>query len=337
MRATRNKAVAIAAAVVVLVAALMTTVARAAIPHGGNSLTIGFCETPDWKADFSTSSPVADVVCIATAIPHEGDDGYDYDFAAAGFSGLEMPVDQDGWATLAEQAARRITPSTETIKIRDGETARDLGAGIYLALVHDADRELAYGDGIASSLTVETKEWTYSFAPTAIALPSRADGNSGAWQKDVTVTMKQTRAPGSGSIRIDKAVRGYDGKPAVFVYDIRGYDDRGNLAYHESRSIRVASSQEGDVTESLVVSPVPTGLKIQVDEEYSGAGYSLVDRAGPDDAVTSREGQPRFSFVNERNGDGVSGDGIRNEFVYDEDGNGDWTWHAAPAEKAGER
>lgn len=342
MRTKKNRLLLLAVTGLIVAVTAIASIATAAPQDGGNSLTIRFCENDEWGEDFSqTTGVTVDLVKVATARPHDGDNGYDYDFAEAGFPGTSLPdlPDEGDWDAAGEAVSKLVSEGTPKVTITDTNEFRDLDDGIYLVLVHDGNHPVAYGNGIADSLLVETERWTYSFAPSLVALPSRAvtDGAFGEWQKDVTATMKPTRATGVGSVRIDKTIEGFDGRPVILAYEIVGRTTDGEVAYRETRSLSVPAGTPGEEHASIVINDVPTGLTIAVDEAYPGADYSLVDTMVPDDPVTARDRQPTFSFRNRHAGTGTTGGGITNRFVYDEDGNKDWTWHADESGKEGQQ
>lgn len=312
--------------------AILATAAKGAEPTGENSLTIGFCDNETWQADFATAHPVAELMKVATATPHDDDDAYDYDFGAMGFEGIDLPSepDQDDWTKTATQVASLVDGATERVTLRDSNRADGLDDGLYLLLVHDDAHPLAYGPGIGDSLIADTAGWSYSFPPVIIALPSRdiEDGAFTDWTHDVTATLKPTRSPGMGSIRIEKTIRGFDGNETILVFHVIGRDSDGNIRYDEHRPMEVQAGGSDEAHASIVIGDVPTSLLVSVTEEYPGAGYRLVDSTAPEDPTTGRGTPPVFSFVNEKTDGSKTGGGIANRFVYDEDGKHDWTWHA---------
>lgn len=333
---TINRIIALAVIGMAIAVTAISTVARADMQGGGNSLTIRFCENDEWGEDFSQATDVTvDLVKVATARMHATDAGYDYDFAEAGFPGVDFPAtpEDEDWERATESVARLVTADTPKMTVTGTNSVPSLEDGVYLVLVHDRSHPVAYGEDVASSLLVETERWSYSFAPALVALPSRAvtdDGTLGDWQKDVTATMKPTRNAGMGSIRIDKTVEGFDGRATTLVYEIVG-EANGEIAYRETRSLSIPAGAAGEAHASVVINDVPTGLTVSVREAYPGAGYELAGMTAPDNPVTARDYQPAFSFRNKPDGTGTSGGGITNRFVYDEDGNRDWTWHAKTA------
>ena len=175
---------------------------------GRNSITVVPCDNDDWRADFDGTDARVTVVKVAEAVPLKGHDAYEYDFAAMGFDGISVPAqptDED-WAAVASAVARNLTGSEESYEL-SGEvlTVGGLTDGMYLLLPHGGDRELAYGDSIASSLSIETDEWAYSYAPSLVALPYRIASEQAptAWETSVTVTMKPTREERGGTLPPD--------------------------------------------------------------------------------------------------------------------------------------
>lgn len=311
---------------------LMVTMARAAVTAGNNSLTISFCGNNSWQDDFATAQPVAELFKVAEAIPRDGEAAYDYDFEAMGFEGVTIGAEpnDDDWTEVASKVSTLLTEDMNHVTLRGTNTTEGLDDGLYMLLVHDDSHPVAYGNGIASSLIVDTAGWSYSFAPVIVGMPSRdlVDGAFTDWTHDVEATLKPTRAPGIGSIRIEKTVRRFDGKEATLVFHIVGTDRDGNVRYDERRSLVVSAGDSSEAHASVVIGDIPTDLTVSVTEEYAGAGYTLVDSASPDNPITVRGTQPSFSFVNEKTDTSETGGGVTNRFVYDEEGDQDWNWHA---------
>ncbi len=262
-------------------------------------------------------------------------------FENVDLSGISSGTTADEWLEMAAQAAkeenlkaaspiRQVTQAGET-------TFENLTPGMYL---------VAPEDSYNPDYTVQ-----YTFTPYLTALPSSAyaiqydaDGNpiqdtanSDDWDYHTTVGLKPEAEPQFGQLKINKILDNFNetlGK-ATFVFQVEGRDEDGNLAYSEV----VSTTHESLATETVVLDQIPAGIRVSVEEVYSGASYETVGNKvwsdiliWSDAAVDHAAGgtvngeviqTAEVSFQNRYDGGNRGGYGVTNEFTNGGDG---WEW-----------
>ncbi len=174
---------------------------------------------------------------------------------------------------------------------------------------------------------VETEEWSYTFNPILLAVPS-ADQESGEWMYECAVSMKAERESRLTGIVIQKTLQNYNATlgPTTFLFEVRAEKD-GELVY----SNVAALTMSGPGTQSVTVEGIPAGAHVTVTEVYSGASYSPVGgqvSVEVEDLPLPEDGQEyaRVPFTNDYNNRRVPDSAVTNTFVYDGTG---WQWQSS--------
>lgn len=269
------------------------------------------------------------------------------------------------WDALAQVLAgqvrdKDITPNVSTILKQKSD---GLEPGLYLILARDKDltgkdqfEEIDVETGEATSeklltTVMNTEANKYNFRPVLVVVPSKsqdanqkdpsapemhiATSDEGKWIYDVNVYLKPTQAPLYGSLVINKKIvtlnnRPIDEKwitPVTVVFRINGWKDErktGEPFYSNYASITIPNGTP------VTVEHIPVGTYVEVEEEYTGAGYTRVlDGEGP--ILTAvipapDEGTPQvtFTFKDTYNDELKKGYGIMNTFTKTDADN--WSW-----------
>ena len=288
---------------------------------GGINVLMVNVSANEGDSDIRATDTRVDLYRIATGTKNPSYDSYDYAFDIAAFKDLGDGYDpsfmtSDSWQRMADVAKAIVQEKgiRADATAKTGERVAGLADGIYLVLVPEAT----------------TGRNTYSFVPALVALPGKvgADGApvyntaSGRWANadpvvPVPVTVKWSRTPRYGSLRIDKTVRDFKGEAATFVYHITDVETGGKV-YENYAAVQYTA--EG--TKGITVGHIPAGIELAVTEEYTGARHRLVSEATQTVTVVADE-SVRVEFENEPDNTGTGGHGIENHFVFDE-GRGDW-------------
>ena len=314
------------------------------------SLSIAqYAEGHEFAADFPQANVEVDLYLVAEAVIQPGFDAIDLNLT----DDFENVVDLTAMGTVAEQAAQAVAAMhTATAVNEDGEALVEpaytiayggsksssdetdpLVRGLYLLVPHGADIE----DYVAGDVTIaRSPVYEYTFEPQLITVPTRVagDGSSvvmtsddGAWVYNITVTLKAERAERFGSLMIEKTVDGFDGKPATFVFSLTEVDETG-AAVPGGYSNVASVYFNGGTSERTVVTMIPAGIRVAVEEIYSGARYDDVTEEPlqtvliiADGAVSDETPMASVSYVNRYNNSGRGGYGIENLFTYEE---GEW-------------
>ena len=312
-----------------------------------NSLTVEATDTESMSEDIAKAGVVVDIYRVASAKKDSSFDTYNYTWEnytwEAPFD--EGPVKTEGldanaWNKLAADAAKKLAGAeAQSVTADAGAAIEKLDTGIYLVLAHGRDVEVTFAEDGSVVLKAYSELYEYSYLPVLVAVPSKAADESGAirtddaygpWLADVKVSLKPSRDPLYGSLRIDKLVEGAPEsvEPATFVFHITGttldgkaYDDYAQVYY------------TGGASASTTVTHIPAGTRVKVIESYEGARYELVKSDDEEKVivadrwVTDQNPMAYAAFENQPVG-GNPGTGIENRYELSEDG--DWHWFSVP-------
>ncbi len=196
----------------------------------------------------------------------------------------------------------------------EGTDPEDSAAGLYLVLVRNAnaaiDQHAQYVSGTDTIVTTSTYKYTYQ--PLLVVVPSTNndlkaevddDGNpitdeygnpiiptvmtsDGEWYNEVAVTLKPLREAARGTFKIVKRVPKFDqnenNKKATFVFEIKtdNYPDYV-LEPHYNDVIEISFDKAGEKTwpddylKQEDWPTLPVGVKVTVEERYTGSVYVL--------------------------------------------------------------
>ena len=314
-------------------------------------------EEDSFGEDLAEAGVVLDLYRVARAVKAQGYDSYNYDMMPEyGFEIPEHP-EKGAWEALAQEAAKDALQggASGTLvkdKVKPGEKTK-LDAGLYLVIargqsltnVADYLEEITQkneetGEETTKLATVaHSSRYTYRFAPQLVSLPTKeaeGDGeantaNPGDWVYDLTVNLKPERAPRFGSLEIVKTFSSYETEealrePATCVFEITAVLD-GEVVYSNVESITFTAAGE----ESVIVDHIPAGAQVTVKEIYSGSAYDLTVPGDRIETITADQ-VVGVLFINTYKGEKKKGHGIKNQFVYDE--NGGWQWYSDPPQEA---
>lgn len=238
-------------------------------------------------------------------------------------------------ATWAERAAKAkkllkddTEPTTTTLTQRRG-TATGLDTGLYLV----------------DTPKVITTNYTYTFTPYLVSLPTNNYYNNGQtsddWIYDLTkesnsaVGLKPEQHVRYGDLVIKKELKDHNatfGNNATFVFqiDITTLDKKT-----ETRIEELTFSAAGD--DSVTITKIPAGSHVKVTEVYSGASYELASAKSQETDIIAnpeKETEVEFkpaevSFINKHDGRTNGGYGVKNNFKLDETGQYQYTKPAA--------
>ena len=304
------------------------------------SISLGvaeYAEGHEFAEDFPLADVVVDVYLVAEAAVQSGADAYGFiltdDFADV--------VDLDDMAAIEAQSAQAVAAMRAataegsgiepvfTIAYGGSVSSPELTQGLYLLVPHGADIT-DYVDG--DTTIAQSPVYEYHFEPQLVSIPTRVpdDGSSvvrtsdsGAWVYDIAVTLKAERSERFGSLRIEKTVNGFDGLPVTFVFSITEVDESGAAVpggYSNVAAIYYDGTAQSAYT---VVTMIPAGINVVVEEIYSGARYDNVTARlrqtvaiVADGAVSEDTPMAVVSYVNDRNDNGNHGYGIENNFTF---------------------
>ena len=237
------------------------------------------------------------------------------------------------WAERAAKAKKLLKDDTEptTTTLTQGRgTATGLDTGLYLV----------------DTPKVITTNYTYTFTPYLVSLPTNNYYNNGQtsddWIYDLTkesnsaVGLKPEQHVRYGDLVIKKELKDHNatfGNNATFVFqiDITTLDKKT-----ETRIEELTFSAAGD--DSVTITKIPAGSHVKVTEVYSGASYELASAKSQETDIIAnpeKETEVEFkpaevSFINKHDGRTNGGYGVRNNFKLDENGQYQYT---EPAEK----
>ena len=225
------------------------------------------------------------------------------------------------WAERAAEAKKLLKDDTEptTTTLTQGRgTATGLDTGLYLV---DAPK-------------VITTNYTYTFTPYLVSLPTNNYYNNGQtsddWIYDLTkesnsaVGLKPEQHVRYGDLVIKKELKDHNatfGNNATFVFqiDITTLDKKTETRIEEL-TFNAAGSH------SVTIEKIPAGSHVKVTEVYSGASYELASAKSQETDIianpekeTEVEFKPaKVSFINKHDGRTNGGYGVKNNFKLDE-------------------
>lgn len=231
------------------------------------------------------------------------------------------------WAARAKEAQKLLKDSvnpTATVTLAAGTgSLADLATGLYLV----------------DTPEVVTTNYTYTFTPYLVSLPTNnyySNGND-TWIYDLTkeynsaVGLKPEEHARYGDLKINKTLAHHNattGKKATFVFKIEITPLKGKT---ETRIESLDFEAAGD--SSVTITRIPAGATVTVKEEYSGASYKLTSAYDQTTKIiaTDEKGAPvSVSFTNDVDDNMNGGYGVKNNFKLNENGQYQYT---EPAEK----
>ena len=231
------------------------------------------------------------------------------------------------WAARAKEAQKLLKDSvnpTATVTLAAGTgSLADLATGLYLV----------------DTPEVVTTNYTYTFTPYLVSLPTNnyySNGND-TWIYDLTkkynsaVGLKPEEHARYGDLKINKTLAHHNattGKKATFVFKIEITSLKGKT---ETRIESLDFEAAGD--SSVTITRIPAGATVTVKEEYSGASYKLTSAYDQTTKIiaTDEKGAPvSVSFTNDVDDNMNGGYGVKNNFKLNENGQYQYT---EPAEK----
>lgn len=237
------------------------------------------------------------------------------------------------WADRAKKAKEKLkndTKPTRTVTLTDGSGSEEnLDTGLYLV----------------DTPKVITANYTYTFTPYLVSLPTNNYYNNGQtsddWIYDLTkeynsaVGLKPEEHVRYGNLVINKELVDHNatfGNNATFVFqiDITTLDKKT-----ETRIEELTFSAAGD--DSVTITKIPAGSHVKVTEVYSGASYELASAKSQETDIIAnpeKETEVEFkpaevSFINKHDGRTNGGYGVKNNFKLDENGQYQYTKPAA--------
>ena len=233
------------------------------------------------------------------------------------------------WADSAKEAQKMLKESVEptaTVTLAAGTgSLADLATGLYLV----------------DTPEVVTTNYTYTFTPYLVSLPTNnyySNGNDD-WIYDLTkeynsaVGLKPEEHARYGDLKINKTLAHHNattGKKATFVFKIEITPLKGKT---ETRIESLDFEAAGD--SSVTITKIPAGATVKVTEVYSGASYKLISENDQETTIVATDkdakGDPAsVSFTNDVDDNMNGGYGVKNNFKLDENGQYQYT---EPAEK----
>ncbi len=302
-------------------------------------------------ADLKNADVVIDLYQVAKAVPVEGYDTYTFEFLS-GYEKLEEIYDKApenaDWRKMAQSAARYALENADPVTGGKGapvySPVGDLECGLYLLIargngIEDYTTEITQEDGAKDIATVaHSQEYTYTFAPELISLPSKQIENAdetvdnttagnGAWQYSMNVKLKPLQERRYGPLRIIKTLESYEmGDPATFIFHITAkYNGK---EYKDVVSITFTPEDVEGQKSYLLEDKIPVGAEVIVEEIYhGGSDYEQVaispangtvtitppDEANPDNVVS-------VEFTNRYKDTDHGSGSVTNEFNHTENG-----------------
>ena len=233
------------------------------------------------------------------------------------------------WADRAKEAQKMLKESVEptaTVTLAAGtRSLADLATGLYLV----------------DTPEVVTTNYTYTFTPYLVSLPTNnyySNGNDD-WIYDLTkeynsaVGLKPEEHARYGDLKINKTLAHHNattGKKATFVFKIEITPLKGKT---ETRIESLDFEAAGD--SSVTITKIPAGATVTVKEEYSGASYKLTSANDQNATIVATDRGAKVdpasvSFTNDIDDNMNGGYGVKNNFKLDENGQYQYT---EPAEK----
>lgn len=172
------------------------------------------------------------------------------------------------WAARAKEAQKLLKNSvkpTTTVTLAAGTgSLADLATGLYLV----------------DTPEVVTTNYTYTFTPYLVSLPTNnyySNGND-TWIYDLTDTnaigLKPEEHARYGDLKIYKTLANHNattGKKTTFVFQIDITPRKSDKTETRIESLDFKAAGESSVT----ITKIPAGAAVKVTEVYSGASYKL--------------------------------------------------------------
>lgn len=230
------------------------------------------------------------------------------------------------WADRAKEAQKMLKESVEptaTVTLAKGIGSKDgLATGLYLV----------------DTPEVVTTNYTYTFTPYLVSLPTNNYYSSGndTWIYDLTDTnaigLKPEEHARYGDLKINKTLANHNattGKKATFVFKIEITPLKGKT---ETRIESLDFEAAGD--SSVTITKIPAGAKVKVTEVYSGASYKLTSANDQTATIVatdrgSTNTPASVSFTNDIDDNMNGGYGVKNNFKLDENDQYQYTKPAA--------
>lgn len=230
------------------------------------------------------------------------------------------------WADRAKEAQKMLKESVEptaTVTLAKGIGSKDgLATGLYLV----------------DTPEVVTTNYTYTFTPYLVSLPTNNYYSSGNddWIYDLTDTnaigLKPEEHTRYGDLKINKTLVNHNattGKKATFVFKIEITPLKGKT---ETRIESLDFEAAGD--SSVTITKIPAGAKVKVTEVYSGASYKLTSVNDQTATIVatdrgSTNTPASVSFTNDIDDNMNGGYGVKNNFKLDENDQYQYTKPAA--------
>ena len=217
------------------------------------------------------------------------------------------------WAARAKEAQKLLKDSvkpTTTVTLAAGTgSLADLATGLYLV----------------DTPEVVTTNYTYTFTPYLVSLPTNnyySNGND-TWIYDLTDTnaigLKPEEHARYGDLKINKTLANHNattGKKTTFVFQI----DITRKGKTETRIESLDFESAGD--SSVTITKIPAGATVKVTEVYSGASYKLISENYQETTIVATDRGAKVdpasvSFTNDIDDNMNGGYGVRNNFKLD--------------------
>lgn len=212
-----------------------------------------------------------------------------------------------------------ITPAFSAIDVKNGSFDTTVGDA-YVILVRTSEQQKADLDlGEDNNYITKVKHtyFSYEFKPMLYMDGIREDSDP-----DPTIPCKFVRTPKTGELVIEKILTSYrQSKPVSFVFKITKIKDvDGKDVNEEIDVVALTFTQAGK--KKLLVSNIPVGITVKVEEVYAGAGYAI-SGSNVDTTLIKQESknkgqatyeESKVTFKNELNNE-IKGYGVSNTFV----------------------
>lgn len=237
------------------------------------------------------------------------------------------------WAARAKEAQKLLKDSvkpTATVTLAAGTgSLADLATGLYLV----------------DTPEVVTTNYTYTFTPYLVSLPTNNYYNiedeanrNDDWIYDLTdsnaIGLKPEEHARYGDLKINKRLANHNattGKKATFVFQIEITPLKSNKTETRIESLDFEAAGDSSVT----ITKIPAGATVKVTEVYSGASYKLISEKDQETTIVATDKDAKgdlasVSFTNDVDDNMNGGYGVKNNFKLDENSQYQYT---EPAEK----
>lgn len=219
-------------------------------------------------------------------------------------------------AARAKEAQKLLKDSvkpTTTVTLAAGtRSLADLATGLYLV----------------DTPEVVTTNYTYTFTPYLVSLPTNnyySNGND-TWIYDLTDTnaigLKPEEHARYGDLKIYKTLANHNattGKKTTFVFQIDITPRKSDKTETRIESLDFKAAGESSVT----ITKIPARAAVKVTEVYSGASYKLTSANDQTTTIVATDRgttntPASVSFTNDINNNMNGGYGVKNNFKLDE-------------------